>query len=204
MVARAGDRVRIRIGNVGQDSHPIHLHGHSFKVVATDGGDIPLSAQWPETTVLVAPGQTRDIEFIATSGDWALHCHRRHHPMNAMGHDIPNVLGVSQQGLEGEIRALLPGYMAMGERGMDEHLEHAKHMQGPLNTLPMMGGEGPFGGIGMGGMFTVLKVREKLASYDVDPGWYENPPGTVAGPAGPRPEAAGPEPETDPHAGHHP
>jgi FtsP/CotA-like multicopper oxidase with cupredoxin domain len=204
LVARAGDRVRIRIGNVGQDSHPIHLHGHSFKVVATDGGDIPLSAQWPETTVLVAPGQTRDIEFVATEGDWALHCHRRHHPMNAMGHDVPNVLGVSQQGLEDEIRALLPGYMAMGERGMDEHLEHAMHMQGPLNTLPMMGGEGPFGGIGMGGMFTVLKVREKLASYDVDPGWYQNPPGTVAGPAGRQPEPTPPVPGLDPHAGHHP
>ena len=41
LVAKTGDRVRIRIGNVGQESHPIHLHGYSFKVVATDGGDIP-------------------------------------------------------------------------------------------------------------------------------------------------------------------
>jgi FtsP/CotA-like multicopper oxidase with cupredoxin domain len=183
MVARTGDRVRIRVGNVGQESHPIHLHGHSFRIVATDGGDIPLSAQWPETTVLVAPGQTRDVEFVATAGDWAIHCHRRHHPMNAMSHDIPNLLGVSQQGLEGEIGELVPGYVAMGETGMEEHARHGAHMQGPPNTLPMMAGEGPFDFIGMGGMFTIIKVRDRLSSYDADPGWYDNPPGTVAGPA---------------------
>jgi manganese oxidase len=179
LVARTGERVRIRIANVAQEAHPIHLHGHTFKVVATDGGDIPESAQWPETTVLVAPGQTRDIEFIAIPGDWAMHCHRRHHPMNAMGHDIPNVLGVSQEGVEGKIRKLLPGYMAMGEEGMHEHTEHTAHMEGPSNTLPMMAGEGPFGPIAMGGMFTVLKVRDELQTYD-DPGWYPNPEGTVA------------------------
>jgi hypothetical protein len=32
----------------------------------------------------------------------------------------------------------------------------------------------------MGGMFTILKVRETLASRDADPGWYSHPPGTVA------------------------
>ena len=179
LVAKKGDRVRIRIGNVAQDTHPIHLHGHSFKVVATDGGDIPESAQWPETTVLVAPGQTRDIEFIAIEGDWALHCHKRHHPMNAMGHDIPNTLGVNQDGLDDEIRELIPEYMAMGQDGMHEMVMHSKHMKGPENTLPMMGGDGPFGSVAMGGMFTVLKVRDNITTYD-DPEWYENPEGTVA------------------------
>jgi len=178
LVAKTGDRVRIRIGNIGQESHPIHLHGHSFKVVATDGGDIPVSAQGPATTVLVSPGQTADIEFIANAGDWALHCHRRHHPMNPMGHDTPNVIGVNQAGLEDSIRALLPGYMAMGEHGMHDMMD--MNMEGPENTLPMMGGDGPFGSIGMGGMFTILKVRDKITDYNVDPGWYANPPGTVA------------------------
>jgi hypothetical protein len=180
LVAKTGDRVRIRFGNVGQESHPIHLHGHNFAIVATDGGEIPDSAQWPETTVVVFPGQTRDIEFIANPGDWAMHCHRRHHPMNAMGHDMPNVLGVSQAGIEDKIRALVPDYMAMGESGMAEHAEHARHMPGPANTLPMMGGAGPFGNVGMGGMFTILKVRDQLTSDDEDPAWYEHPPGTVA------------------------
>jgi hypothetical protein len=177
LVGKTGERIRIRIANVAQESHPIHLHGHSFKVVATDGGDIPELAQWPETTVLVAPGQTRDFEFIANPGDWALHCHRRHHPMNAMGHDIPNVLGVNQDGVEEKIRKLLPNYMAMGEKGMHEMAE--MNMEGPPNTLPMMGGEGPFGTVAMGGMFTILKIRDNLADGE-DPGWYPNPKGTVA------------------------
>ena len=63
---------------------------------------------------------------------------------------------------------------------MHEPALHGAHMEGPRNTLPMMAGEGPFGSIAMGGMFTVLKVREDLAGYDEDPGWYDNPPGTVS------------------------
>ena len=180
LVAKTGERVRIRFGNVGQESHPIHLHGHSFQITATDGGEIPASARWPETTVLVAPGQTRDIEFVANAGDWALHCHRRHHPMNPMGHDIPNVLGANQAEVEDKIRALLPDYMAMGETGMHDMTE--MQMEGPPNTLPMMAGVGPFGPIGMGGMFTVLKVRDRIRP-GAEAGWYENPRGTVAHPA---------------------
>ena len=45
----------------------------------------------------------------------------------------------------------------------------------------MMTGHGPFGTIEMGGMFTVVKVREGLEAGDYrDPGWYKHPPGTVA------------------------
>lgn len=72
---------------------------------------------------------------------------------------------------------LLPGYMAMGEKGMAEHGEI--QMPGPANTLPKMMGRGPSGNVEMGGMFTVLKVRDALASY-ADPGWYRQPAGTVA------------------------
>ena len=45
----------------------------------------------------------------------------------------------------------------------------------------MMAGTGQFGPIEMGGMFTLLKVRDGITSYE-DPGWYQNPPGTVASP----------------------
>ena len=55
-------------------------------------------------------------------------------------------------------------------------------MRGPKNTIPMMTGTGPFGPIAMGGMFTILKVREGITNYD-DPGWFKQPDGTVAGPA---------------------
>ena len=59
------------------------------------------------------------------------------------------------------------------------HEMAAMNMKGPDNTLPMMAGEGPFGSIAMGGMFTILKVRDKWKPGE-DPGWYKNPPGTVA------------------------
>lgn len=51
----------------------------------------------------------------------------------------------------------------------------------PDNTIPMMTGQGPFGSVEMGGMFSVLKVRgdQKRGDYS-DPGWFQHPPGTVA------------------------
>jgi len=183
LVARTGDRVRIRIGNLSMWNHPIHLHGVEYLVTGSDGGRWPRSAWRRETTEIVAVGQTRDIEFTAVPGDWALHCHMSHHVMNAMGHDIPNPIGVDQSGLEKNIRAMLPGFMAMGRDGMAEHQDHvnAGHMKGPENTLPMMWGDGPFGNLEMGGMFTVVKVRDNLARGDYrDPGWYAHPRGTVA------------------------
>jgi len=179
LVARSGQRVRIRVGNLSMWNHPIHLHGHQFLVTGSDGGRWP-EGQWrPEVTEIVGVGQTRDIEFVATPGDWAFHCHMSHHTMNAMGHEIPNTLGVSQGELAGRIGEYVPGYMAMGEHGMADHSMHAAHMEGPANTLPMMQGMGPFGSIEMGGMFTVVKVRDDLATYD-DPGWYQHPEGTMA------------------------
>ena len=93
---RTGQRVRVRIGNLSpMDHHPIHLHGYQFKITETDAGEIPQSAQWPETTVLVPVGSTRTIEFVANApGDWAMHCHMTHHVMNQMGHGVPNLIGV--------------------------------------------------------------------------------------------------------------
>jgi FtsP/CotA-like multicopper oxidase with cupredoxin domain len=176
LVVRLNDRVRIRIGNLSaMDHHPIHLHGHRFKVVGTDGERIPASAQWPEATVLVGVGQTREVEFIADApGDWALHCHMTHHTMNQMGHGVPNMVGVKAQDIDRRVQPLLPGYMTMGEAGMGQ-----MRMAVPENSIPMLGMPGPFGYIDMGGMFTVLKVRKHLRSYE-DPGWYRHPPGTVA------------------------
>ena len=158
------------------DSHPIHLHGYAFETTSTDGGKTPLSARSPETTVNVPVGATRDVEWVAdVPGDWAFHCHKSHHTMNAMGHDVPNMIGVKTGKIEEKVQAMLPGYMAMGETGMGGMMDMGR----PKNTLPMMTGTGPFGPIEMGGMFTVLKVREGLTSYD-DPGWYKHPEGTVA------------------------
>jgi len=175
LVIRTGQRARVRLGNLSMDSHPIHLHGYHFEVTATDGGRLPPAARIPETTNNVPVGATRDIEWVADApGDWAFHCHKSHHTMNAMGHEVPNMIGV-QQGSDSSLRKALPGYMAMGSTGMGNMMDMGR----PKNTLPMMTGDGPFGPIEMGGMFTVVKVRDGITTYD-DPGWYKHPSGTVA------------------------
>jgi len=177
IVAKLGERVRIRFGNLSaMDHHPMHLHGMSFRIVETDGGMIPDAGQWPETTVLVPVGSTRTIEFVADNpGDWALHCHMTHHVMNQMGHGIPNLVGVDPSVFDERLGELVPELLQEGQAGM-----HGEETHVPGNSIPMLGGPGPFGYITMGGMLTVLKVRER----DPDAaGWYENPPGTLAQPA---------------------
>ena len=180
MVVRQGDRVRIRVGNLTMTNHPIHMHGHEFEVTGTDGGWTRPESRWPEVTTDVAVGQMRAVEFTATDpGDWAFHCHKSHHTMNAMGHDVPTMIGVDHQGVAAKINQLVPGYMVMGERGMADMGE--MQMPIPDNTLPMMAGDGPFGAIGMGGMFTTVKVRKDQQPGDYrDPGWYRHPKGTLA------------------------
>lgn len=179
MPVRQGDKVRIRVGNLTMTNHPIHLHGHEFFVTGTDGGWTPPASRWPEVTTDVAVGRMRAVEFVATDlGDWAFHCHKSHHTMNAMGHNVPTMIGVDHRGVAEKINKIVPDYMVMGDKGGSMG---GMEMPIPENTLPMMMGEGPFGGVEMGGMFTVLKVRkdQKRGDY-TDPGWYKHPAGTVA------------------------
>ena len=189
MVARTGERVRIRIANLSMHEHPIHVHGTAFELTGTDAGWIPPSARYRDTSLFVPVGGIRVGECVFEHpGDWAIHCHKSHHTMNAMGHGVPNMLGVNQDGVEEKIQQLVPDYMAMGRDGMAEHAAHSAmgHMPLPRNTLPMMMGQGPFGLLEMGGMFTTVKVRDDLAAGDYrDPGWYKHPPGTVAWKASP-------------------
>jgi FtsP/CotA-like multicopper oxidase with cupredoxin domain len=180
LLVRTGDRVRIRIANLSMDSHPIHFHGHKFWVTGTDAGPIPQSAWTPENTVNVPVGAARDVEFIADNpGDWALHCHKSHHVMNQMGHDLPNLLGIDPGPTQQRLDALTPGTMVMGTTGMGDMAEHQQMMATPRNSIPMRGGEGPYGPIDMGGMFTLLKIRDDM-DYARDPGWYHQPRGTSA------------------------
>ena len=68
--------------------------------------------------------------------------------------------------------------MAIGSTGM---AMGEMEMPLPDNTMPMMTGSGQFGPIEMGGMFTVMKIREGMARDDYsDPGPYTFPKGTVA------------------------
>jgi hypothetical protein len=180
MVARKGDRVRIRMGNLTMTNHPMHLHGYHFEVTCTDGGWVRPEARWPEVTLDIGVGQMRAIEFTADAeGDWAFHCHKSHHTMNAMGHQVKTYLGADLKDVSKTIRGVVPGYMAMGAQGMADM--GSMRMPLPENTLPMMTGRGPFGPVEMGGMFTVVKVREGLESGEYkDPGWFKHPQGTVA------------------------
>jgi FtsP/CotA-like multicopper oxidase with cupredoxin domain len=179
LVARTGDRVRVRVGNLTMTNHPIHMHGPHFVVTGTDGGWVPPSARWPEVTTDVAVGQMRAFEFDAIAGDWAIHCHKSHHTMNAMGHDVPNMIGVDHKGVAERITKLVPDYMVMGDKGMADM--GSMEMPLPDNTLPMMTGQGPFGPLEMGGMFSVVKVRDDMQRGDYkDPGFYKHQQGTVA------------------------
>ncbi|WP_341906254.1 copper oxidase [Polaromonas sp. YR568] len=197
LVVRKNDKVRIRFGNLTMTNHPIHLHGHEFLVTGTDGGPTPKSTRWYEVTTDVAVGQMRQIEFLADEeGDWAFHCHKSHHTMNAMGHNVPTSIGVDHRGLIGKLQKAVPDYMVMGERGMADMGE--MEMQIPDNTAPMMTGTGPYGGVEMGGMFSMVMVRKDQKPGDYkNPGWYKQPPGTQAYewkgelPSAPRAQATG-------------
>ncbi|MDD2161253.1 copper oxidase [Pseudomonas sp. MIL19] len=180
LVVRQNDKVRLRVGNLTMTNHPIHLHGHEFEVTGTDGGPTPVGARWPEVTTDIAVGQMRQVEFLADEeGDWAFHCHKSHHTMNAMGHDVPTLIGVDHREMTRKIAKIIPDYMVMGERGMADMAE--MQMPLPANTAPMMTGDGPFGSVEMGGMFTMLKVRKDQPAGDYrDPGWFKHPAGSVA------------------------
>ncbi len=180
LVVAKNDNVRIRFGNLTMTNHPIHMHGYDFEVTCTDGGWTRPESRWPEVTIDCAVGQMRAFDFKATyEGDWAFHCHKSHHTMNAMGHDVKTYIGVDTDEVKKKIDKVVKGYMAMGQAGMADMGE--MEMALPDNTLPMMTGFGQFGPIEMGGMFSVVKVREGLASGDYkDPGWYKHPEGTVA------------------------
>ena len=76
-----GEHIRIRLANSGSQAHPIHLHGQQFKVTASDGNS--LSNYLAKNTILVASGETWDIEFTSHNpGRWPFHCHIPHHMSN--------------------------------------------------------------------------------------------------------------------------
>jgi manganese oxidase len=124
-----------------------------------------------QVTIDIPAGAMRAYQFDAIyPGDWALHCRKSHHTMNAMGHDVRTFIGVNKKEFSRQMKRMVPDYMAMATAGVADMGK--MEMPLPDNTLPMMTGFG---------MFTVVKVREGLSAGDYkDPGWYQHPPGTVA------------------------
>jgi FtsP/CotA-like multicopper oxidase with cupredoxin domain len=78
LTLRRGRSYILRIRNDTAWWHPMHLHGHSFRVLSRDGAPVP-HHQWADT-VLVAPRQNVEVAFVAERvGDWMLHCHVTDH-----------------------------------------------------------------------------------------------------------------------------
>jgi plastocyanin len=84
-MVKEGERCLIRLIHAGAIPHPIHTHGHSFKIVATDGNTVPEVARLTKDTVLIGPSERYDLEFTADNpGVWMVHCHIEHHMANGM------------------------------------------------------------------------------------------------------------------------
>ena len=80
-----GERVLVRLINAGNLPHAIHTHGHSFKIVATDGNDVPEGMEFVKDTVLIGPGERYDLELVGDNpGVWMFHCHMENHAANGM------------------------------------------------------------------------------------------------------------------------
>ncbi len=85
MVVAEGDRVLIRLMNAGHKPHTFHTHGHSFRIVATDGNMVPVGMEWTKDTVLIGPAERYDLEMLCDNpGVWMVHCHMEHHMANGM------------------------------------------------------------------------------------------------------------------------
>ena len=82
LVVPEGARVRLRLVNASaEESHVMHLHGYTFRIVALDGN--PLKEPVAADTVLLGPSQTADVVFTADNpGAWMFHCHILDHTIN--------------------------------------------------------------------------------------------------------------------------
>ena len=80
---RRGERLRITFENRTKMSHPMHLHGHHFQVIAINGR--PLAGAMRDTVLVPANGGTVTIAFDADNpGRWVMHCHNLYHMLGGM------------------------------------------------------------------------------------------------------------------------
>ncbi|MDQ3694069.1 MAG: multicopper oxidase domain-containing protein [Chloroflexota bacterium] len=85
MVVTEGERVLIRLINAGHLPHTFHTHGHSFRIIATDGNPVPAGMEWTKDTLLIGPAERYDLELVCDNpGVWMVHCHMEHHMANGM------------------------------------------------------------------------------------------------------------------------
>jgi len=81
ILIKKGENVKIILYNNSMMRHPMHLHGHDFRVLNGQGDYAPL-----KNVLDIMPMETDTLEFAATeSGDWFFHCHILYHMMSGMG-----------------------------------------------------------------------------------------------------------------------
>ncbi len=164
LVVRKDDKVRVRFGNLTMTNHPIHMHGYEFKVTGTDGGWVPEEAAWPEVSIDV---RRRPDAGVRVRG-------RR---TRRLGDPLPQVAPYDER--HGPRREDLYRRRQEGDRpapsgsscpatcpwARTAWARWARwRCRCPTTPLPMMTGFAQFGPVEMGGMFSVVKVREGLAS----------------------------------------
>jgi FtsP/CotA-like multicopper oxidase with cupredoxin domain len=92
--AKVGEKIRIRLTPTGELSHPFHLHGQPFQLVAQDGFDLPQPVTMD--TLLISTAQTFDIITVALApGRWMFHCHifsHMHAPGAHSGHKMSGLV----------------------------------------------------------------------------------------------------------------
>ena len=92
--AKVGEKIRIRLTPTGELSHPFHLHGQPFQLVAQDGFDLPQPVTMD--TLLISTAQTFDIVTVALApGRWMFHCHifsHMHAPGAHAGHKMSGLV----------------------------------------------------------------------------------------------------------------
>lgn len=199
LLCKLGERVRIRFLNFSViDHHPLHLHGHTFWITATEGGRMPESGWYPSNNVLVGVAQVREVEFIANNpGDWVMHCHMFHHMMNSMtsqaGPLIRNNSTPEQLKVRGYPQIMLGMDMSasnsmkmpgMDTKSTDSKSEDMKGMD--MKNMPTkkepnepdakpdhskMKMDGNDDMTGMGGMDDMARVEGRKETRGMRPGW---------------------------------
>jgi len=172
LIIRHGERVRIRIINLGMDHHPIHLHGFTFWETGHEGARQPEAIWQRGNTTLVGVAQARDIEFIADRiGDWMFHCHLPHHMMNQMSSNVgPMTRAIANGPLSqtdaDKAMADMPG-MKHGDMHHDMHAMNMPELPKDANQVPLF----PQDAYMESSMMAMDKEVEKPETFGLPEGW---------------------------------
>lgn len=137
---KKGEVLRITLYNGSMMRHPMHLHGHDFRLINQHGDYSPL-----KNTMDIMPMETNVIEFEANAeGDWFFHCHILYHMMAGMG----RIFSYEDQ----EPNPLIP------------NPKHAQRMLYADDRMFHAMGENDFASNGLDGMFSLQNTRWGLTT----------------------------------------